>query len=761
MNREQVWRDQWCAPWRRWACRWVLVVSVAADLCAQEAASRPAVIPVERPRRTQPVDFQEDLLPFLQPNCLPCHNRTTPKADLLLETPADILRGGESGPAAIPGKASESLLLKLSTHEAKPRMPPKDNKANAASLTPAELGLLAAWIDEGCRESERRAVRIRWEPPAEVIQPVYAVAMAADGHVGLAGRGPRLALVRPLEGTQLGWLCETGLVKTAVPAHRDLVNSVAVSPDGEWLASGGYREVKLWRRSIHDPVPAPASVVLAPGFNGLLAVTNGQRVLAFTSNGIPELAAVGGGWAARLRPGPAVPDGDPERARRLAQASVEGAKGRVEAQEKELATQTERLKKALESEATARKALQEREAAERKARLALTIAEAVAERASRQGTATNLLKPMVEKVEAARKALDPVQAERSKAQTRLDTAGEELRLAELTRHRVSVALMVARQAWEDARRQTASVREPGSVPTGPGAWSPGGTRLALVIGKSISVWSTASGAWIASVPVGGMVGGLGFQDEERLGWTEDGNRRLWSFEPTYSFAGTLGTGGDDSPLADRVNALAFRSDGRRLATGSGEPTRGGEIRVWDPATGRLLYGFDSVHSDAVLALAWSPDGQRLASGGADRFARVTEVANGELAATLEGHSGHVLAVSWRADGRVLATGGADQTVKFWMLGTADKARTVSGFAKEVVGVCHLGTGGDALVVPGESDLVRVTEGGEKPATLGGARDFQHAAAVTMDGRWLMAGGHDGVVRVWDVEARKLWKELGR
>ena len=31
-------------------------------------------------------------------------------------------------------------------------------------------------------------------------------------------------------------------------AHRDLVNALSFSPDGGLIASGGYREVKLWRR---------------------------------------------------------------------------------------------------------------------------------------------------------------------------------------------------------------------------------------------------------------------------------------------------------------------------------------------------------------------------------------------------------------------------------------------------------------------------------------------------------------------------------
>jgi WD40 repeat protein len=110
---------------------------------------------------------------------------------------------------------------------------------------------------------------------------------------------------------------------------------------------------------------------------------------------------------------------------------------------------------------------------------------------------------------------------------------------------------------------------------------------------------------------------------------------------------------------------------------------------------------------------------------------------------------------------VLATGGADGAVKFWTLGSADKAKNVPGFAKEIVGLCHIGAGGDAVVVPGETDFVRLTESGDKPATLGGAKEFQHAAAISYDGRWLLAGGQDGVIRTWDVEGKKLLRELGR
>src|SRR2546428_6506102 len=100
------------------------------------------LIAIAKIDRKTPVDFEKEILPILKNNCLACHNKTTTKAELILETPQDILKGGESGKVVVPKRSGESLLLKIASHQVKPMMPPKNNKVEASDLTPEELGLI-------------------------------------------------------------------------------------------------------------------------------------------------------------------------------------------------------------------------------------------------------------------------------------------------------------------------------------------------------------------------------------------------------------------------------------------------------------------------------------------------------------------------------------------------------------------------------------------------------------------------------------------
>ncbi len=45
-----------------------------------------------------PVDFKKQVRPILEVNCLKCHGTEKPKADLVMVTRADTIKGGGMGP---------------------------------------------------------------------------------------------------------------------------------------------------------------------------------------------------------------------------------------------------------------------------------------------------------------------------------------------------------------------------------------------------------------------------------------------------------------------------------------------------------------------------------------------------------------------------------------------------------------------------------------------------------------------------------------
>src|SRR6266536_3825997 len=153
-------------------------------------------IPIAKIDRKTPVDFEKEILPILKNNCLACHNKTTTKAELILETPQDILKGGESGKVVVPKRSGDSLLLKIASHQVKPMMPPKDNKVEASDLTPEELGLLKLWIDQGAQGEVHGTGPIVWQPLPEGLNPIYAVALTSDGQFAACGRANQIFIYR-------------------------------------------------------------------------------------------------------------------------------------------------------------------------------------------------------------------------------------------------------------------------------------------------------------------------------------------------------------------------------------------------------------------------------------------------------------------------------------------------------------------------------------------------------------------------------------
>jgi hypothetical protein len=107
-----------------------------------------------------PVSFQKEIAPLIRSRCLPCHAEDNfNPSELSLDTYEMLMAGGKGGPAVVPGKARESLLVKK-LRESPPsgeRMPlntKRDKEAGKARwLSDAEVNLFATWVDEGAKRN--------------------------------------------------------------------------------------------------------------------------------------------------------------------------------------------------------------------------------------------------------------------------------------------------------------------------------------------------------------------------------------------------------------------------------------------------------------------------------------------------------------------------------------------------------------------------------------------------------------------------------
>lgn len=124
--------------------RLLAVILPLVVIAALIGADAPAPLPEPS---AVPIDFARDIQPLLQTRCVECHGANKQKAGLRLDAGEGLLRGGDSGPAIVPGKSADSKLIHLvAGQDPKVKMPPK-----GPPLTPVEIGKLRAWIDKGAK----------------------------------------------------------------------------------------------------------------------------------------------------------------------------------------------------------------------------------------------------------------------------------------------------------------------------------------------------------------------------------------------------------------------------------------------------------------------------------------------------------------------------------------------------------------------------------------------------------------------------------
>jgi len=217
----------------KWPCK-LFIFLLFSNL---PVLSLPQSEEVPAPEKTS---YFKDVWPIVQRRCQGCHQPAFMKADLLLTRYEGFEKGGENGPAFIPGNPDDSIVMAYLTGEIEPQMP-----SEKSPLSNEEILIFSQWIQEGANDDTPSEMRLRLpstEPPIYQLPPVItAIAYSPNGRF-LAVSGFREVLVHRADGSGI----EARLVGIS-----DRIQSLEFSSRGFFLmAAGGtpaqFGEVQFW-----------------------------------------------------------------------------------------------------------------------------------------------------------------------------------------------------------------------------------------------------------------------------------------------------------------------------------------------------------------------------------------------------------------------------------------------------------------------------------------------------------------------------------
>lgn len=174
-------------------------------------------------------------------------------------------------------------------------------------------------------------------------------------------------------------------------------------------------------------------------------------------------------------------------------------------------------------------------------------------------------------------------------------------------------------------------------------------------------------------------------------------------------------------VASRVKALALSPDGRYLAGGS----ESGSVYLWDLENDNEEKSLYIKDGEPVHAISFSKDGKIIAIGDQEGDIILWDMVEGKQIRRLTGHSAKITDLEFSNDNTLLASTSFDGTARVWVM--------------------------DLL-----NDLPLVLD---DHGTGNGSKRWVWSAAFSPDGKTLMTGAGDGIIRYWPTHPDEMAEKI--
>jgi len=131
-----------------------LCVTAMTGLALQVAtAADPDISKLPPAAKKEGLTFDKDIKPLIENSCLKCHGAEKPKSKYRVDSREAFIKGGDSEEAAVvPGKSEKSPVVHyVADLVVDYEMPPTDKRDKYPKMTPEQIGILRAWIDQGAK----------------------------------------------------------------------------------------------------------------------------------------------------------------------------------------------------------------------------------------------------------------------------------------------------------------------------------------------------------------------------------------------------------------------------------------------------------------------------------------------------------------------------------------------------------------------------------------------------------------------------------